>query len=743
MAHVDSGATSSSPATTSNSSSLASLSGDVLASIAASVPTELGVGLWHLGDKSIQQKLANIRTARVVPPVSTSFDWPATALSFFPHASDVTVACPEYYEHMPFNHFDASNIPTTVCILNLTFRNAATLFNQFEVLRTSFPHLESLTMLGIDGPKICFSSSSIADKDDADLVVIGPKAIEGLSRLVLSKLEIALSDIDFLPQSLTELSNLSITESGDSAPDFIPKWPLNLQSLSVDAGSFGSAVLDVEGLGICACKSLTSLRLICLQLVSDTRKISDASIKHLPLTLKSLEIRIGGPFLRPEGATSEYFNQCPLTGSLFSLLPSELESLEVWRWPVPIDFSKLVEGPRGLTTLRVTESYEWDHKDFIDFSLIPDTVTDLKVPTPFGMANSKPFEANLQRLPPSLTRLACTSLHPKQIKLLPRTLTDLEISSCGPSREEARLPPIDVSAESLLMPPLLKRLNVDEPSPDTDQDDYVWPFEKLMPELENIHVNSHREPNPYHFGKGEKKPEKHFVGANWKFYSDGIVLDEQEWADHVENLPRSLLAYRVPPLNDSEPFERVDFSMTEKLPRNLTALSLAGCVGHLTAEDFGKLPPHLTFLAIQNISDPRDIVPEDLPKTLRILATYDYPNMPTESVPPYCRVIDLPSGDDPLLRGQWWRAGEDYHYLASVKEDKLGLQIRRLGQGGGFGGGFGFGGGGGGGGGFFGGGGGGGGFGGGGGGGFFGGVGFAAAVQDNGALEDDDEPVRG
>ena len=257
--------------------------------------TEDAVGLWHLGSKSIEQKLGQVRSLRYVPRVADSFCWPGRTVSYFTSARDVTIACPEYYEHMPFEHFSPSDLPSSLERLELTFRNAAEFFKKVGVLRVSFPHLQSLTMRGIDGPKICFTTSPLSALFDDDLVIINPDVIEGISRLLLPEIEIALSEIDFLPKSLIELSTIVIADSGDSTPDFVPSWPPKLEKLDVVAHRFGAAVLDETGLGLSSSDCLTDLRLICTQPDSLRRKITDASISRLPSTLKSLEIRIGYP----------------------------------------------------------------------------------------------------------------------------------------------------------------------------------------------------------------------------------------------------------------------------------------------------------------------------------------------------------------------------------------------------------------------------------------------------------------
>ena len=631
-----------------SNTTFSSLSGDSLAAIMHYLPTELGLGLWHFGDKSIRQKLAHIRTTRLVPPVTSSFDWPATALSFFTHASDVTVACPEYYEHMPFNHFNALDLPLSIRVLTLDFRNAPLLFKQVGVLRDSFPHLESLKMRGIDGPKICFSTSSNQDNEDENLVTITPKDIAGICILSLPKIEIALSDIDFLPQSLIELSTIHISESGDSTPDFIPRWPLKLESLSLDANVYGGAVLGLGDFGINSSTSLLHLRFICVQAPSNPRLITDECISHLPSKLNSLEIRIGGPHLmEPNDIAAS-----PLTGALLSLLPETLESLEVWRWPVPIDFGVFPDALPNITRLRISEPSE-DHTLPIDHSLLPRGITDLKIPSPFVAADDEGLNETLDMLPPSLTRLSMNDLHPEQIQRLPRTITDLELNSTLLRDDEWVIDAaVDVEEQAPLFPPL-KKFWVQDPGFCCGEDINPWPFDQLLPNLEYMHVNSHRV-----FSKAD--PTNLFVGKHWKHYSDGPFLEEEKaWPNFVERLPRSLKSYRLPFYLDIEVYEREGFSMIEKLPRGLTALSLAGFAGHLPAEYMSMLPPHLTFLEFPSQRDFEDLSPGDLPATLRIIACSNAEEIPAEVLPPFCRaIVPCPGVDDPMLNGEWWRGSE-------------------------------------------------------------------------------------
>lgn len=119
-------------------SSFSSLATDVLCMIRSFIPEAEAIGLWRLGHKSLQQKLAAIRTVRLVTRLATSFNWPAVALSCYRNAKDKTISCPEYYEHMPLDGFSSADIPKRVRRLKLAFGNAALLFNQVKVLRASY-----------------------------------------------------------------------------------------------------------------------------------------------------------------------------------------------------------------------------------------------------------------------------------------------------------------------------------------------------------------------------------------------------------------------------------------------------------------------------------------------------------------------------------------------------------------------------------------------------------------------------
>ena len=658
-------------------STFASLGTDILCMIGSFIPRGEGVGLWRLGHKSIQQQLTTVRTVHLVPRVANSFNWPVAGLSYYRDAKEVTVACPEYYEHMPLHGFSSADIPNRVHRLTLTFRNAALLFNQVKVLRDSFPHLESLKLLGIDGPKICFSASSTGDFEDEELVTVTPAAIEGISRLSLPSLEIALSDIDFLPQSLIELSMLHIVESGDGAANFIPKWPQRLESVSVNAGIYGGAVLDKKGLGLSSLKTLTSISVLCHE---NPGTITDECISRLPITLRSLELLIGCPEegeADPE-AFAESDPNAPLSGALFSILPPQLESLEIWHWPVPFDYSKLDKLPKTLTRFRVRfprenrSEVEYDGEDdspLPDYALLPRSITDLAIPV--SRQGNRGRRENLQNLPPNLTRLMMDDLHPILFRELPRSITDLDLWSTraeeegGAPEDDEEIPnPVDVASESLLIPPNIKRFYVEEPD---SYDSYLWPFAELMPNLEYMHVNSHRQQSEHR----DNRDEELFVGSHWKHYSDGINFEEEDWIEFVERLPPTLKSFRIPTTYlDSIESER-DFSeMLEMLPRGLTALSMLGMEwsrhNAFSAETLRKLPPHLTFLAVTSFLETDKISLEDFPPTLRFLAYArdefeENNNLSPETLPAYCKayVVDsrpcLMDYTAPMLRGEWWR----------------------------------------------------------------------------------------
>lgn len=667
------------------------------------LPTEQSPGLWQLGAASIQQKLAQMHNVRIVPPVASSFTWPSTTLSYFEHAKQVHISTPEYYEHMPFVGFSALDIPRDVEHLTLNFRNAALIFSQVKSLRTQFPHLESLTLGGLDGPKLCFTTSALNastyEESSEETICIGPQSLDGLSKLSLPSLEISLSDISHLPSSLVELKGLVITESGDAAAGHIPPWPHGLHTLEVDAASFGGALLDEEGLGLGALQHLSHLRFICVQKLKDSLKVTDKSIAKLPKSLHTLEIRIGGPYNETEGhslngrlaalmqawganpnpagaadAAGEKpphpFFDSPLSDALFALLPKSLENLTVYRWPVALDFSKLTEGPRELQKLKIHESVGWSDLVEFDYFTLPRTLTDLRLPCSRGAWNQdrgfgRPkkgmalaeFNENLGRLPPSLTKLALTELHPEQIQLLPRSLTHLELESC-PVRDREAYIKINIEEEAAKMPPL-KYLYVEEPGVDSEMDAYPWPFDRLFPNIEYLHVNSHREP------KEDGIWEPH---ASWIHYSDGGFLDTDDWVEFTKKLPRTLKSFRLPPLNSTESYERASFEMIKELPKGLTALSFVGSQSHLDADDFKNLPPHLTFLAFPNTIKPKTIPPGCLPATLRIFANWDAEKVPKEALPPYCRIVPPSSADDPLIEGQWWRASKHYGYTDATTE---------------------------------------------------------------------------
>ena len=617
--------------------------------------------------------IQDIPTVLFVPPPSSSFNWPTAALLSCPSATNMTVASPEFYEHMPFNSFDASHLYEGLQSLSLNFRNAALLFRQEAVLKAKFPRLESLEVLGIDGPKIFFSTSTTVDTKDEDLVVVTPSTIEGLVHLKVSKLEIALSDIDFLPESLKSLSTVSIVESGESVRYFVPKWPSQLESLDVEADCFGgdcyAGQTKENGKGIPALIHLKSLRFTCIQTPSSPCKITDACLKRLPSKLTSLEIRMGGPAVDEEDI---YPSGSPLSSKLFPLLPRGLTSLEVLRWPVPLDFSQLPKLPSGITKLRLSEAHERDEETLV-LGKIPKSVRELKIWSPYGTVDNKAFNRTLKSLPQSLTRLSLPDLHPEQFKHLPASLTDLELEHSS-LREDPDDEPEDrdFKAEARSFPPL-KRLYLNDPNATGEQDEHHWPLPEMLPQLEYLHYNSHRGGNNDEEEEEEEKdtrkrpapktPTTFFIGPQWKHYSDGKVLGADEAPKFMAKLPRDLKSYRVP-----IPVEYCEgagdgytlVKTIESLPRGLTALSLLGMEADScawTTEHLLKLPPLLTFLAFHRLEDPTEVNSKHLPRALRILICEGKDEIAKDAIPPYCKLIETPESE-PTIK-DWWRFSGD------------------------------------------------------------------------------------
>lgn len=219
---------SSAPSTDSAAKKIGSLSTDALGMVVSYLPTEEGTALWKLGDKDLKQKLSLLPKVRLVPPVAESLSWPEEALSHFNRVKELTIAAPEFYEHLPFEGFNAKCIPTSVSHLTLNFRNAALIFQQMPLLRRALPHLKSLTIGGIDGPRVVFTSADIDEEEtDSDVVFVTPDSLDGLQTLKVPKLEMSLTDVDHLPRSLYSLSTVHITESGESGYSFNPTWPPN------------------------------------------------------------------------------------------------------------------------------------------------------------------------------------------------------------------------------------------------------------------------------------------------------------------------------------------------------------------------------------------------------------------------------------------------------------------------------------------------------------------------------------
>lgn len=635
--------TPSSAASTSSSDAknISSLPSDTLQLISGYLPSEEGSGLWTLGDKPLQQKLSQLHTVRLVPPVASTFHWPSTALSHFPNAKDVTIACPEFYEHLPFENFSAKDIPSRVQKLTLTFRNAANLFREAPKLRAKFPELESLTIDGNDGPKISFTSHSIETAySDPDDVRINHDTIQGLSHLNISKLEILLSDIEKLPQSLLSLQHIKVTDYGDVEPGYIPKWPKNLQILSVDAERFGGAVMSPICFGSGKLEHLTHLTFACVQeLHSAPPMVDDETISCLPSTLIHLDLSISGTKAKKTDA-----DQPPLSADVLLSVPKFLESLIIRQWPVDIDLSKFAEMPAiELKTLRILQH---KRKGFSSYEGLPESITDLTLHHQLGQEDQEEFGENLSLLPPHLTRLWLSSLKPDQFSSLPSTLTDLTldyITINEPWTEED-----DTSGY-----PPLKRLHIN-----FFEDEAYWPFDKICGQLEDIHLNSHRpmineDDEPYGI-------EEYALNENWKHFSDGVLSEGELWAELTERLPRTLKSYRIPFSECSEPLQREGLiPFLEKLPKSLTALSLVGADVVTDANVLSKVPPHLTYLEVMHLTDATPEHLAKLPKTLRTISAFNTNQIPSEGLPPFCKTADVQYSCPRSLEGQWWRFCED------------------------------------------------------------------------------------
>lgn len=347
-----------------------------------------------------------------------------------------------------------------------------------------------------------------------------------------------------------------------------------------------------------------------------------------------------------------------MTNALLSLLPKGLESLEVWRWPTPIDFERLADGPKNLTKLSIASHLE-ENDNLFDYSLIPDSVVDLRMTNPYNTIETEGYTEKLKCLPPSLTRLALTDLHPTYLRLLPQSLTDLELSSTYLQEEDAELD-INIEEELGNFLPNLKRFSLDSPSEDSGV--YPWEYASLMPGLETLHLNSHRDDEDL---QAEDVP----VGSHWKHFADGNFMDGPEWSKFAAKLPRSLKSYHLPHPSDFSPYERTDFSMVENLPPGLTALSMDGIQYDPRYADplpFAKLPRHLTYLKFPDLNGIADCTPQDFPPTLRLFETgdYDLSLLPANLLPPYCKTVPY-AGEEPFLRGAWWR------YTKPLTDDAL------------------------------------------------------------------------
>ena len=85
-----------------------------------------------------------MRSINLTPPVASEYYWPESVLSHIGDVKDLTTSTPEYYEHMPMNHFSSRSLSDKLHRLNLSFRNAALLLKQAPLVKRTFPSLESL-----------------------------------------------------------------------------------------------------------------------------------------------------------------------------------------------------------------------------------------------------------------------------------------------------------------------------------------------------------------------------------------------------------------------------------------------------------------------------------------------------------------------------------------------------------------------------------------------------------------------
>lgn len=635
---------SSAPSADPAANKLGSLSTDVLGNLLSYLPTEEGTALWKLGDKELKQKMSQLRVVRLVPPVADSFQWPAEALGHFTRVKDLTISAPEFYEHMPFEGFNAKDLPTSVETLTLNFRNAAHIFQHCPQLTRALPHLKSLTINSIDGPRIVFTSTEIDENDvDPDVVFVSPECINGIEVLRLPKFEMSLTDVNELPHNLNVLSAVHINESGDSGYSFNPVWPPNLTELEVNAHQFSGAVLDERGLSLAALKFLTRLSFSCVQNEDDIAphaiKESLAKLHH---SLTHLELRVSGAKFTTD------FDDLPFQPSLLADVPKSLESLIIWDWPTNVDISKITDGPKNLSTLRIHHKPARHGFEVSDpsFPKLPRSITDLKLPANAGDCESDGFEDNLAELPPTLTKFSFCSLHPVQISLLPQSLTDLTLDFLNEKEPEEDFDP---EAQAEFFPPL-KRLVVEH-----CDDGAVFPLDKLFHKtLEFLHLNNHR-------GTEESEEEgvtadSYPIGANLKHYSEGIYSEKELWIDITKKLPATLQSYRIPFNEAVEPLPREGLhEFLAALPRSLTALSLLGVDAETTPEDFANAPPHLVFLEVLHLEGPTRENLAKLPKTLRVISCENADQIPAEILPPHCKALKPYYVAPRSLEGEWWR----------------------------------------------------------------------------------------
>lgn len=614
--------------------------------------------LFHIGSKVLIQQLFSLPKARIELNVASQFKWKGSFISKFTHATSLSISAEEYYEHMNSTCFDPSTIPTQVKQLRLNFRNSTDILKlEFggRSLRDRFPRLEEICLNGVGCPKV-----QVYQRPEmhVNTLYIPFGLLNGLIKLDIACLEVAIDEISNFPKTLLSLSTLHIKaisgQNESNEPLKTISWPPHLQSLAVVAYTDTLVILNSIAENCPSIRHLTFSRD-----ASDTSDISaiNSSLSSLPKDIESVTLEITGgapPTPLPNPISS-------LSGKL------NLSTFHLRKWPTLLDPTEQVTLPPNLRSLRLypirLPSFGRCVKPSF-FEALPHSLTDLFIlgcgPSAGGLLNPKTDAGFFQMLPPLLTRMNVAEMLLLDFALLPKSVTDLKIDRLTIQEEEPEK--LVILKESGLLP-VLRHLHVAFVS---FEDDKCWQYLELFPTLVSAHVNlhAHRPDWDRHL-----PPASSSNAAAVQFreqqstlvhYSDGFYSNGPEWEEMNSRLPRNLKSYRLPSAIGAHQGPREHWKNAMKaLTPNLTALDLYGMATFPILDFLPKNLVYLSLLAAEDwnpLSMPEGAL-ERLPKTLRTLRSgFNGENHKPGSLPPYCTVQNLQRTDDPLLSGEWWRA---------------------------------------------------------------------------------------